>query len=111
MLLYSIVIPIYNEAENIIPLVEELEWVMEAYPKESWELIFVDDGSKDSSRAIINKLASTKPCIRFIAFKKNYGQSTALVAGIAASKGSWIITLDGDGQNDPRDIPLLIDLS
>ncbi len=108
MILYSIVIPIYNEAENIVPLFEEIEWVMSAY-KGRWECIFINDGSTDSSSSILKKLCAIKPYVQAISFKKNYGQSNALAAGIRASSGTWIITLDGDGQNDPRDIPLLIE--
>ncbi len=106
-LLYSIVIPIYNEADNIMPLLEEIEWVMHTYPN-VWELIFVNDGSTDSTQQILKSLTATKPYIRCINFKKNYGQTSALDAGIRASLGTWVLTLDGDGQNDPRDIPLLI---
>ncbi|MBS0634439.1 MAG: glycosyltransferase family 2 protein [Verrucomicrobia bacterium] len=109
-LLYSIVIPVYNEADNLIPLVEEVEWVMHAYPH-AWELIFVDDGSTDSSQEILQKLVDAKPYIRCISLKKNYGQTSALAAGIRASQGTWVLSLDGDGQNDPRDIPLLIEHS
>lgn len=107
-ILYSVVVPLYNEADNIIPLVKEIEWVMKAQA-DSWELILVDDGSTDGTREIIAKITKEKPYIRPLKFKKNYGQTSALAAGVRAAKGSWIITLDGDGQNDPRDIPLLID--
>lgn len=105
---FSVVIPIYNEAENIIPLVEELDWVMHCY-KGSWELIFVNDGSTDRTEEILGALIQIKPHIRMLSLQKNYGQTTAFIAGVRASKGTWIITLDGDGQNDPRDIPLLIE--
>jgi glycosyltransferase involved in cell wall biosynthesis len=104
---YSVVIPIYNEAENILPLVEELEWVM----KSDWELILVDDGSTDESPKIVQKLAEQKSSICTILLKKNYGQTSALCAGIQQASGEWILTLDGDLQNDPRDIPHLIDAS
>lgn len=107
-ILYSIVIPIYNEQENILPLTEEIEWVMKAYPN-TWELIFVDDGSKDGSRAILKALHTQKPHIRYITLAGNFGQTSALAAGFKACKGEWVVTLDGDGQNDPRDIPLLIE--
>lgn len=103
---YSIVIPIYNEQDNIIPLVDELEWVMKAYD-DAWECIFVDDGSTDSSIKVLKTIA--KPFLRIVPLKKNYGQTSALAAGIRAACGEWIITLDGDGQNDPRDIPQLIE--
>lgn len=106
-LLYSIVIPIYNEADNIIPLLEEVEWVMHAYPH-LWEIIFVDDGSTDAGPQILEKLTKSKPYVRAIHLRKNYGQTSALAAGIRAAHGTWVISLDGDGQNDPRDIPLLI---
>ncbi len=107
-LLYSVVIPIYNEADNIVPLVEELEWVMHIYNTQ-WEAIFVDDGSNDATQQILSDLVASKPHIRYLRLKKNYGQTSAFAAGVRAARGSWIISLDGDGQNDPRDIPLLID--
>lgn len=105
---FSVIIPIYNEAENILSLVEELDWVMHCH-KGSWELIFVDDGSTDQTNKVFEKLLKTKPHIRVLRMKRNFGQTNAFVAGVRASRGEWIITLDGDGQNDPRDIPLLID--
>ena len=112
-IIYSIVIPLYNEAENVLPLVEELGWVMSTY-KNKWELIFVDDGSTDSTFPIITSLIETKDAlaarqIRALRLCKNYGQTTAFAAGVRAARGAWIISLDGDGQNDPRDIPLLIE--
>lgn len=105
---YSIIIPIYNEADNIVPLIEELEWVMQAYANK-WEIIFVDDGSTDASLRILQKLIPTKPHLRCLQLKQNYGQTSAFAAGVKAAKGTWVISLDGDGQNDPRDIPLLIE--
>src|SRR5438093_8965324 len=100
-LLYSVVIPIYNEVDNIIPLVDELEWVMTASAN-MWELIFVDDGSTDESSTILQRLVASKPHIRYIRLKKNYGQTSAFAAGVRSAKGTWVISLDGDGQNDPR---------
>lgn len=108
MIKYSVVIPIYNEAENISSLVAELDWVMHCH-KGSWELIFVDDGSTDQTQSIIQALMATNSSLRYVKLKKNYGQTSAFVAGVKESKGSWVISLDGDGQNDPRDIPLLIE--
>ena len=104
---YSVVIPIYNEQDNIEPLISELEAVMSAY-KDTWELIFVDDGSPDSSGLILKRLCSEKPFLRTLRFKNNAGQTAALQAGFKAAKGEYVITLDGDGQNDPKDIPHLI---
>lgn len=106
-LVYSIVIPIYNEEDNILPLIDEIEAAMLPY-NGTWELIYVDDGSSDKSQTILKKLSHTKPHIRTLCLKKNYGQSSALFAGIRSAKGKWVISLDGDGQNDPADITRLI---
>lgn len=106
---YSIVIPLKNEANNIISLIDELESVMHNL-KNPWELVCIDDGSEDKTRQILTDLAIEKSYLRTIFFKKNYGQSSAFDAGFKAAKGSFVITLDGDGQNDPKDIPRLIEL-
>lgn len=105
---YSVVVPIKDEEENIIPLVQEIESVMSLI-HEPWELIFVEDGSNDTSLETILTLQKTKPFIRTLIFDRNYGQSSAFDAGFKAAKGEFVITLDGDRQNDPADIPLLID--
>lgn len=102
----SVIIPIKNEEENIITLIDELERVMEGLGR-PWELICIDDGSTDQSLAILEKLCKEKPYIRVLAFAKNYGQTSAFAAGFANALGEFIITLDGDGQNDPADIPKL----
>jgi dolichol-phosphate mannosyltransferase len=107
-LTYSLVIPVYNEVENILPLVEELEWVMQSYANE-WELIFADDGSTDGSPELLERLSQSRPYIRCVRLKKNYGQTSAFIAGVRLARGTWVISLDGDGQNDPQDIPLLIE--
>jgi dolichol-phosphate mannosyltransferase len=104
---YSVVIPIYNEQDNIEPLISELEAAMNAY-KDAWELIFVDDGSPDDSGLILKRLMLEKPFLRTLRFKNNAGQTAALQAGFKAAKGDYVITLDGDGQNDPKDIPHLL---
>lgn len=103
---FSIVIPIKNEEENIKDLVEELEPVMERL-KQPWELICIDDGSTDRSLLILQDLCKQKAYLRVLSFTRNFGQSAAFAAGFAASKGDLIITLDGDRQNDPADIPKL----
>ncbi len=104
---YSIIIPIKDEEHNILSLVNEIEPVMTALNK-PWELICIDDGSKDKSFEILNKLRSQKPFLKLISFTRNYGQSSAFDAGFKRAQGDYIITLDGDLQNDPRDIPKLL---
>jgi glycosyltransferase involved in cell wall biosynthesis len=107
--LYSVVIPLKNEAGNICPLIEEVETVMNSL-KFPWELICIDDGSTDGTVDLMNALVIKKAFLRVLVFKKNYGQSSAFDAGFRAALGEFIITLDGDGQNDPADIPKLIEL-
>ncbi len=106
---YSVVIPLKNEESNIAALIEELEPVMHQM-KHAWELICVDDGSTDATASILSALQVQKEYLHIISFKKNYGQSSAFDAGFKAAKGDFIITLDGDRQNDPKDIPRLIEL-
>lgn len=103
---YSIVIPIKNEEENIRDLVLEIEPVMEGL-RQKWELIFIDDGSTDRSLLVLQDLCKQKPHIRILSFTHNFGQSAAFAAGFQAARGELIITLDGDRQNDPADIPKL----
>jgi len=107
---YSVIIPIYNEAENIASLVDELDWVMHCY-EGRWELIFVDDHSNDKTEQVLARIVKKKPYVHVVRLKKNYGQTNAFACGIKHAKGRYIISLDGDGQNDPRDIPLLIETS
>ncbi len=104
----SVIIPVYNESGNVGKLSQE---IIQALPLENYqyEIIFVDDGSQDDTPKRLQGLANTNPNIRFVAHKKNYGQSAGLISGAKAAKYPWIITLDGDGQNDPADIPLLFE--
>lgn len=104
---YSVVVPLKNEAENVVELVQELEPVMQSL-KMPWELICIDDGSTDNTLEILKRLKADKPYLRILTFNKNYGQSSAFDAGFRAAKGQYIITMDGDRQNDPSDIPKLI---
>lgn len=103
---YSVVIPLKNEENNIIELIEELEPVMESLGK-PWELICIDDGSSDNTKKILLDMAKKKSHFRPIIFKRNYGQSSAFQAGFHAARGEYVITMDGDRQNDPADIPKL----
>ncbi len=106
---YSVVIPLKDEEENLLALVEELEPVMESLHT-PWELICIDDGSQDQTLPLLQKLAQEKPYLRVLVFAKNSGQSSAFDAGFKAACGQYVITLDGDRQNDPRDIPSLLSL-
>ena len=104
----SIVIPVYNEEENIKPLIAELQDVLKGLNK-SYEIIFVDDGSRDRSFEILKVAASQDPQIRIIRFKKNTGQTAAFDAGFNAAEGDVVVTMDADLQNDPHDIPRLVE--
>ncbi|MGB9746073.1 MAG: glycosyltransferase family 2 protein [Bacteroidales bacterium] len=96
----SVVIPVYNEEDNIIPLSDALHKVLQGY---DFEIIFIDDGSDDHTAEKIQSLK--KKTVSLIEFTKNFGQSLAMAAGIAYAMGDFIVTIDGDLQNDPADIP------
>lgn len=100
---YSIVVPLYNEEENVSLLLGAVEQVMREY---HYELILVDDFSTDRTVKVIKDIAISN--VVLIEMKKNYGQSSALMAGIDYASGDYIITMDGDMQNDPSDIPMLV---
>ena len=104
---YSVVIPLKDEEGNIEDLVEELEPVMNSLLA-PWELICVDDGSRDRTPTILSELASRKPYLKVITFARNYGQSSGFAAGFGQAAGEVVITMDGDRQNDPLDIPKLL---
>jgi len=104
----SIVIPVYNEEENLEILMEELTAVLNETHR-SYEVILVDDGSTDKSFQIMEKMAGRDRRVTVIRFKRNAGQSAAFDAGFKLAKGEVVVTLDSDLQNDPRDIPLLLE--
>ena len=104
----SIIIPTKNERDNIQPLVREIASAMQSLNKE-YEIIFIDDGSKDESLDEMIKMKKEFPQIRILKFDKNYGQTSALDAGIRNAKGEIISMLDGDMQNDANDILKLLD--
>jgi glycosyltransferase involved in cell wall biosynthesis len=105
----SILAPIYNEYENLPDLVNRIESVMSAQPY-SWEFICVDDGSRDGSDKRLVELAASRPWLRPFFLRRNYGQSTAMQAGFDAAHGEILVTIDGDMQNDPADIPRLLQM-
>ncbi len=107
---YSLVIPLKNEEDNVQDLLNEIKPVMESL-KAPWEIIAVEDGSTDKTLQVLESMKKGMPELKVIIFDKNYGQSAAFDAGFKAAKGEFVITLDGDRQNDPHDIPKLIALS
>jgi len=99
----SIVISVYNEEGNILPLAEQINQALEGF---DYEVIFVDDGSTDGTKKTLKTMKDSR--IHFIELRKNYGQSSALSAGIQYATGEYIVTMDGDLQNDPSDIPAMV---
>ncbi len=104
----SIVIPVFNEAENIPILAAEIRSALDE--KYSYEVIFVDDCSSDNSQDILKDLRKQYPQFRCLRHLQNSGQSTAVRNGVKAARSSWVATLDGDGQNDPADIPAMMEM-
>jgi len=104
----SVVVPMYNEIDNAKPLIDAVQAALAAYPQ-PWELIIVDDGSRDGTgRALQDHAAALGPHIRVLRLLRNFRQTAAMQAGIDAARGDIIVTMDGDLQNDPQDIPLLV---
>jgi len=103
----SVVIPVYNEQENIGPLLDELFSALRALGK-TYEVICVDDGSRDGTFAALAQIAAHNPALRVIRFRLNFGQTAAMSAGIEAARGEVIVPMDGDLQNDPADIGKLL---
>ena len=104
----SIVVPLYNEEESLPLLVEKLLAALRPLGR-SFELVLVDDGSSDGTAAVLRQLAAVTPELVAVLLRRNYGQTPAMSAGFDASRGQLIITLDGDLQNDPADIPMLLE--
>lgn len=103
----SITVPVYNEAESLPTLHGRIHEVMTALGR-PWELIFVNDGSSDESGAVLDRLAGESPAVKVVHFRRNFGQTAAMMAGFDFATGEVIIPLDGDLQNDPADIPKLL---
>lgn len=102
----SIVVTVYNEEDNIKPLIQAISLALKGY---DYEIVYVDDGSKDGTVRELNSIEHN--CLKIIELKKNYGQSLALMAGIDYANGEYIVTMDGDLQNDPADIPMLLQIA
>lgn len=105
----SLVIPVYNESGNILPLAEQCAAVLESQGRD-YEILFVDDGSTDATAAELAAAQARWPRIRVHAMPRNSGQAAALLAGLRAARCDLLATMDGDGQNDPRDLPALLAL-
>jgi glycosyltransferase involved in cell wall biosynthesis len=102
----SIVIPVFNEEANLVPLFDELKTALSTY--KACEIVFVDDGSTDSSFSILKKIQESNKQVKVIRFRRNFGQTAALAAGFKYAEGDVIVTMDADCQNDPADIPKLL---
>lgn len=102
----SVVVPVKNEAANIEPLIREIVAALGAL--RDFEIIYVDDGSTDETLAELKRMGAEVPQLRVLRHARSCGQSTAVTSGVMAARHGWIATLDGDGQNDPADIPKLL---
>jgi dolichol-phosphate mannosyltransferase len=104
----SVIVPVHNEEENILFLIEEIVKAMRA--AQAYEIIYVDDGSNDNTATVLRHALQKTKSLRVIRHARSYGQSTAIYTGVKAANYSCIATLDGDGQNDPADIPRLYEV-
>ena len=102
----SVVVPVFNERDNIDPLLDEIGAALRG--RIDFEVIYVDDASSDDTLAVLQAARTRHPELRVLRHARQSGQSTAVYSGVRAARGAWIATLDGDGQNDPADIPRLL---
>jgi glycosyltransferase involved in cell wall biosynthesis len=104
----SLTVPVYNERGALGPLFEKVRATMQRHFPGDWEIIFVNDGSHDGSETLLDELAEKNPEVKVVHFRRNFGQTAAMMAGFDFAQGDTIIPLDGDGQNDPEDIPRIV---
>ena len=104
---YSIVVPLYNEQENVTPLYVRLTQVMDELDQR-YEMVFIDDGSRDNTLGVLQGISATDSRVRVVALRRNFGQTPALKAGFDAARGEIIISMDGDLQHDPEEIPAFV---
>ena len=104
----SVVIPVHNESANIAALIDEVGAALSGLI--DFELIVVDDSSSDDTLEVLTSAARSRPWLRLLHHRRNAGQSSAILSGVRAARAAWIATLDGDGQNDPADIPALLEM-
>jgi len=105
----SIVLPVYNEAGSLPSLIPELTATLRQLGR-SYEVLAVDDGSSDDSVAVLRRLQEQEPHLRIVQFRRNFGQTAAFAAGFDYARGEIVVTIDADGQNDPADIPRLLEM-
>ena len=103
----SVVLPIYNERDNIVLLLDEIDAALGA-TEHGWEIVAVDDGSTDGSRELLRTLAGERKNLKVVLLRRNYGQTAAFDAGFRNATGDIVVTMDADGQNDPKDIAKLV---
>lgn len=103
----SVILPVFDEEENLEPLHAELTAALSATGR-SYEIVAIDDGSRDGSFSVLKALAERDPHVRVIRFRRNFGQSASFAAGFGHARGEIVLTMDADGQNDPADIPALL---
>ncbi|GMV99835.1 MAG: hypothetical protein AMXMBFR84_09740 [Candidatus Hydrogenedentota bacterium] len=108
--LVSVVVPFFNEEDNVQPLASQIAAVFESLPQYDYECVFVNDGSSDETRERLVAAQAANPRVRAIHLVRNSGQSAAMVAGMRRAHGDYILTLDGDLQNDPCDFPRMLEL-
>jgi len=104
----SIVVPVYNEEESILPLYDKIRDACSRLGR-SYEIVFVDDGSRDRTFEILKSIHERDDSVKVVRFRKNFGQTAAMAAGFGQALGELIVSMDGDLQNDPADIPMLLD--
>ncbi|HQV72114.1 MAG TPA: glycosyltransferase family 2 protein [Dokdonella sp.] len=102
----SVVVPVFNERDNVVPLINEIAAALRG--RIDFEIVYVDDHSTDDTLSVLGAAKATNPELRVIHHLAQSGQSTAIRNGVKAARGHWVATLDGDGQNDPADIPKLL---
>ena len=102
----SVVVPVFNERDNVLPLITEITTALRG--RIDFEIVYVDDASRDDTVSMLKAAKAANPELRVLQHRTQSGQSTAIRNGVKAARGEWIATLDGDGQNDPADIPKLL---
>lgn len=103
----TVIVPFYNEEENVVPLFDEIKAALVS-TGQTFEMIFINDGSRDETLVRLREIAAAEPSVKIIDLLRNYGQTAAMMAGFDHAKGNTIIAMDGDGQNDPAEIPKML---